>query len=415
MYTKRRHFNQNGDAKLDKSVILAPFYGKLVFSGTLAQLLVTYEARRIGRINAVGAPSVLHPFPYYTRLEHSTGVAYLVSELCKKLHLPKEERMLAQIAAILHDIGHSPFSYSTENYLESLHGMNHKDLTADTILGKVDLCPAKLRKTTESIPALLEREGYEPKVITAIAVNRGTYNGPLYLQDMLNQPFDIDVLDTNTRWSSMGFTKVKINPLHMLRAYTVFDGRLVFNGRYLNDVKNIISARRSFLLERELTERARSEVAHFMLRKAIDNALAASMLDEDFVFMDDWQLLHRLRRCKPASLIIEKMLMGQPYACVDIRKIDEKLYDQLNKQVVQLESEIAEKTRSKTTDVIVRTKLYHLQEAVYPVLIDDRLEPTSQLLDAAREKFEGYFLFVYHSSPRKGIINAVNKCIQRYM
>ena len=398
-----------------KARILAPHYGKLVFSGTLAQLLSTYEARRIGRIHAAGALSILHPSPYYTRLEHSIGVAYLIRELCKKLHVATEERKLAQTAAILHDIGHPAFSYSTENYLESLQGKNHKDLTADMILDKVDLRSAKLRETTESISALLKREGLEPEVIAAIAVKRGTYNGPLYLQDMLNQPFDLDVLDTNARWSNMGLTKVRINALRMLRAYNVFDGRLVFNGRYLNDVNSIISARRAFLLERRLAERARSEVAHFMLRKAIDSALAVSILDKDFVFMDDWQLLHRLRTCKPANMIVEKMLMGQPYACVDIRKIDAKLYKQLNEQIIQLESEIAEETSSKTIDVIIRTKLYHLPEAVNPVLIDERLIPVSQLVDAAKEKFEGHFLFVYHSSPPKGITNTVERCIQRHV
>lgn len=400
---------------MDEVTVWVPYYGKLVFSGTLARLLSTYEVRRIGRVHADGALSVLHPFPFYTRLEHSIGVTYLVGELCKNLHLPKEERALAQIAALLHDIGHPAFSYSTENYLKSLHGKNHKDLTADIIRGEVNLCPAKLQKTAESIPALLERYSYEPEVITGIAVKRGMYSGPLYLQDMLNQRFDLDVLDTNMRWSNADVTRVRINALQMLRAYTIFDGKLVFDGKYLNDVRNIISARRALLFERKMEERAQSEVAHYMLGKAIDEALISHLLDEDFVFMDDWQLLHRLRRCKPANTIIQRMLMGQPYTCVDIKKIDEKTYKRLNKQVVQLENEIAEKSGSQSIDAIVRTKLYHLQEATYPILIDNRLRPVSQLVDEAKERFEGYFLFVYHSSPVKGVRSTVDKCVQRYL
>jgi HD superfamily phosphohydrolase len=261
----------------------------------------------------------------------------------------------------------------------------------------------------------LEKDGYEPKVIASIAVKHGMHDGPLYLQDMLNQRFDLDVLDTNMRWSNIGITKVKIDALQMLRAYTIFNGRLVFNGKYLNDVKNIISARRALVFERKIEERAQSEVAHYMLRKAIDEALASNLLNKDFVFLDDWQLLHILKHCKPSKGIIQRMLMGQPYTCIDIKKIDEKAYKQISEQASQLESEIAEKTNSQTIEVIVRTKLYHLPEATYPVLIDNRLKPVSQLVDVAKEKFEGRFLFIYHSSPMKDMQSIVDKCVKSYV
>ncbi|NPA70103.1 MAG: HD domain-containing protein, partial [Crenarchaeota archaeon] len=97
--------------------------------------------QRLRYVNQLGLAHLVYPTARHTRFEHSLGVVHLVTkifqvlverDLAKKIisNLLEELNLRDQgfsyilqnlrIAALLHDIGHYPFSHSLENYLAYL-------------------------------------------------------------------------------------------------------------------------------------------------------------------------------------------------------------------------------------------------------------------------------------------------------
>lgn len=79
-------------------------------------LLDSWPVRRLGGISHAGAAS-LTTTQTYSRLEHSLGVLALVAHFA-----PQDQ--LARASALLHDVGHLPFSHT----LEGIEGLDHHEL-----------------------------------------------------------------------------------------------------------------------------------------------------------------------------------------------------------------------------------------------------------------------------------------------
>jgi len=75
----------------------------------------------------------------YTRAQHSFGVAVLARAYLKERENESRDRLLCIAAAMLHDIGHPPFSHSIEALLKKQFGMNHHTASKNIILGKAEL------------------------------------------------------------------------------------------------------------------------------------------------------------------------------------------------------------------------------------------------------------------------------------
>lgn len=89
---------------------------EVILSPLERALLESRPVRRLALVSHAGASS-LTTTQSYSRLEHSLGLLALVAHF-------EPANALARAAALLHDIGHLPFSHS----LEGLAGLNHHDL-----------------------------------------------------------------------------------------------------------------------------------------------------------------------------------------------------------------------------------------------------------------------------------------------
>lgn len=75
----------------------------------------------------------------YTRYQHSLGVARLASYYCDLQALPLAERQLVCAAALLHDLGHAPFSHSLEPVFQEIYGLDHHMATVNLITGATEM------------------------------------------------------------------------------------------------------------------------------------------------------------------------------------------------------------------------------------------------------------------------------------
>ncbi|WP_457554940.1 SIR2 family protein [Candidatus Pyrohabitans sp.] len=120
-----------------------PVYGTIVFDfRNVKYLYILINSADIQRLRDIKQLSFLHyyyPGATHSRFEHSIGVAYLVSKALKSLREKTEEIddiiMLNTIfAAIIHDIGHGPFSHVVEVFAERTGRKHpHENITIEFI------------------------------------------------------------------------------------------------------------------------------------------------------------------------------------------------------------------------------------------------------------------------------------------
>lgn len=111
----------------------------------LLELIETSAFRRLRQIRFLGAIDYrLVPRPNgkpgatrYTRYEHSIGVMQLAQLYCDARDLQPMDRRLVCVAALLHDLGHPPFSHSMESVFKEEFGIDHHEATADIIHGRI--------------------------------------------------------------------------------------------------------------------------------------------------------------------------------------------------------------------------------------------------------------------------------------
>ena len=158
-----------------------PVHGLIVFDETrkidmLAwKLIDTYEFQRLRRIRQLGVSEFTFPGAVHTRFTHSIGVFHtarmLVEVVDREMNRlgqePLPERAeVALIAALLHDLGHGPFSHTFEGVQASRNvKKKHEKWTADIIRNErgciVPLLEQYRLGFTEEVASLLEKEDPE--------------------------------------------------------------------------------------------------------------------------------------------------------------------------------------------------------------------------------------------------------------
>jgi HD superfamily phosphohydrolase len=120
--------------KDDKDVlIMDPIHGFIDISQypVIQELIATSYFQRLRRLSQLGLTSLVYPNATHSRFAHSIGVMHvfliLFDAVTKKSNLPiddiKKLRPIGAVSALLHDIGHGPFSHT----FETIFGKNNFD------------------------------------------------------------------------------------------------------------------------------------------------------------------------------------------------------------------------------------------------------------------------------------------------
>lgn len=161
-----------------------------LFERTLWDLLQTRPLQRLRRIKQLGFSDLVYPGATHTRFMHSLGAFHIARRLLARIRelMPKDfnqrnaESALA--AALLHDIGHGPFSHAFETaakHLEISHAAKHEMMTAALIRGT---------EITEVLDKV--QKGFAEQV--ARMLEPGTEKSDIY-SAVVSSQFDADRLD----------------------------------------------------------------------------------------------------------------------------------------------------------------------------------------------------------------------------
>ncbi|MGB5824511.1 MAG: HD domain-containing protein [Proteocatella sp.] len=110
--------------EISKTYILRdPVHLDIVFPEKYFELVNTMEFQRLSRIKQLSCEYLVFPTASHTRFSHSIGTYHVMGELIDRLEnilfeyeieVTQEQRDLALCSALLHDIGHGPFSHTFE-------------------------------------------------------------------------------------------------------------------------------------------------------------------------------------------------------------------------------------------------------------------------------------------------------------
>lgn len=74
--------------------------------------------QRLRRLKQLALASLVYPGATHSRFEHSVGAFHLAGKIAGALDVDASEIRLLKLAALLHDIGHGPFSHVAEPILK---------------------------------------------------------------------------------------------------------------------------------------------------------------------------------------------------------------------------------------------------------------------------------------------------------
>ncbi|HKE20105.1 MAG TPA: HD domain-containing protein [Kofleriaceae bacterium] len=94
-----------------------PVHGLIELGGPdreLGRLLETRAFQRLRRLRQMGFASLVYPGAEHSRFGHALGAFHIAQRVARQLRLAPETARHVVVAALLHDIGHGPFSHSWE-------------------------------------------------------------------------------------------------------------------------------------------------------------------------------------------------------------------------------------------------------------------------------------------------------------
>src|SRR4051812_45640623 len=125
---------------MSEKIIRDPVHDVIAFrleravDGLLFRLLNTVEIQRLRRIRQLGMASLAYPGADHSRYSHSLGVMEtarkILDQLRRNYYISDEQEIVCLAAALLHDLGHGPFSH----VFERVTGIHHERLTHRVIM-----------------------------------------------------------------------------------------------------------------------------------------------------------------------------------------------------------------------------------------------------------------------------------------
>lgn len=140
--------------KLDETKVLKdPVHSYIhIHYEVIWNCLDSKEFQRLRRIRQLGGDFQVYPTAEHSRFSHSLGVYEIVRRMVTEVkslcvELTEYEKVCVMLAALLHDVGHGPFSHAFEH----ITNHSHEEYTAKIILGNTEL-NAILRNVSEKLP-----------------------------------------------------------------------------------------------------------------------------------------------------------------------------------------------------------------------------------------------------------------------
>jgi HD superfamily phosphohydrolase len=296
-----------------------PVHGYVYVTENEKTVMDTYPMQRLRRIRQLAGSEYVYPSANHTRLEHSIGVMYLAGKVVENPSISRivtdDEADMTRIAALLHDMGHGPFSHVFEHLLVKNLNQTHEDLTAWLV-------------EKSEVGDKLSAMGYNAKEVAQLAVGRLHKPERAFLDQIISSAVDVDkqdfiVRDTYHTGAEYGF----IDVFRLIHALNVLGENLAVELGALSALEAMIIARiESF---KSIYFHRVGRAAQIMLATAMEKAndelgLTAFKTPEEYLAMDDYTVWAAAKKCEKSRPIIEALERRRMLKCAYERTFYDK-------------------------------------------------------------------------------------------
>ena len=211
-----------------KKIFNDPVYGFITISSELIFDIIEHPYfQRLRRIRQLGLTDYVYPGALHTRFHHALGAMHLMglalNNLREKGHeISSEEYESAQIAILLHDIGHGPLSHVLE--FDILDGVHHESISV-----------ALMNELNQEFNGALD---------LSIDIFLDKYPRP-FLHQLVSSQLDIDRLDYLQRDCFFtGVSEGTIGADRIIKMLDLVDDQIVVEEKGIYSIENFLNARR---------------------------------------------------------------------------------------------------------------------------------------------------------------------------
>lgn len=345
-----------------KKFIRDSVYGDISLNKFEERIMDMPQFQRLRRIKQLGLISLIYPGATHTRFEHSIGTMNLGSKLATELGLSDDEIELIRASALLHDVGHGPFSHVSEGVLS----VPHEELTKYVV-------------TKTSMRDLLE-EKFDVNEIVDIVNGKGRL-GPIVSGEL-----DVDRMDYLLRDShNTGVAYGVIDYERIISNLKLEDG-LVLDIKGVQAAEGALVSR--YFMYPSVYQHHTTRIVNSMFRRALKKVIDDSIINENDIYKyDDTDIVATFRHCENPfvrdimSRLDNRQIMKRVKTIrLDNFKYPEKMYKIEQKALRKAEDEIAQDYDIDKDYVFINIAEYpRFDEMKTQVAVEDKLYPLSEI------------------------------------
>ena len=280
-------------------IIRDPLWNNIRVDNLALRLVDTRTFQRLRYVRQLGLAYLVYPGATHSRFEHALGAYHLARRTLTLLEEREELRRAAgeecaivRVAALLHDVGHYPFSHA----LEEIGALHHEEVARPLVLeGEIGAL------LTEALGA-----GAPERVLALI---RGRSESPL--QGLISGSLDLDKIEYLKRDALMcgvpyGEIDVErlINSLVLVQDPETGRDAIGVLEKGLAALESLLFAKYQMYRNVYWHHAVRSATA--MYKRLVDDALVAGRVDAHaLAHFTDEGLMHHLEQAGPAPMLDE--------------------------------------------------------------------------------------------------------------
>lgn len=209
-------------------IINDPVYGFISIDSPLIFEVIEHPVfQRLRHIRQLGLAELVYPGALHTRFQHALGAMHLMRRVLENfrsqgIEVSDHEMVSAQLAVLLHDIGHGPFSHTLEETL--LHQVKHESISYQL-----------MKYLNHQFNGELE---------LALKIFQNSYQRKFFHQ-LVSSQLDLDRLDYLRRDCFFtGVIEGSIGVDRIISMLTVFQDQIVVEEKGIYSIEHFLNARR---------------------------------------------------------------------------------------------------------------------------------------------------------------------------
>jgi hypothetical protein len=338
--------------------------------GVAEDLLETPPVQRLRRVSQLGTVKLVYPSANHTRFEHSLGVLHLADRALAELGVQGRQAERVRAAALLHDVGHSPYSHNTEDVVERHTGRQHDDVGPLITEG--------------AVARVLTDHGLDPSAVAGLVRGEGD------LGQLVSGELDVDRMDYLVRDAHhTGVPYGTIDQARLVRELVFVDGELALAEGNVQTAESLLLARA--LMNPTVYNHHAARVGKAMLRRGAERLLETGVPPAELRRMDDYDFRVALREHESTAAIahrLDRRDLFKRAVWAELVDAPDDLLEADHHEIADLEADIAARADVDPDAVVLDVPGEpRMTESTTRVVVNGearRLDRQSALVDALR-------------------------------